>query len=396
MATQLRSDNYPVGLGEGILVAWTCISWVTIIRRKSIGITSDLKPFVLFFAVVIVLFLLSSLHAVGRSGDLIATAAHDTVAYIFVAFLVLTFSLLRPSRDYLTQSLKLITVTLTMLLGVLLVISNFTLTLGPIQLHTGFRFLGLARNPNQIGMAMVPIPFLCLLFAHEATTGLRRLGYASLLILALWIGISTASDALWLSWLVGTFMFALLVLMVRVSGRVHSALPLGNVFAVCILGVLILAATPLGAVIFERLAAGDGGGHRTDIWSQALVTTLESPIFGRGPGADDLIASVGGASREAHNSYLDLALATGLLGLTAAILLNGSLIVRPSLLARPLLWSTFMALQCFIMFHYMFRHPLFWFYVILMTSLACRDYEIRLQRRLSHASGQARLLLRRA
>lgn len=394
MATQLRLENYPVGLGEGLLVAWAWLSWVHIIRCNNIRMIVDLRPFSLFFVALLAMLLLSLLYQIARSGDLIDSALRDLVAYTFMAVLVLTFSLLGPSRDYLKKSLKILVIGLSLSLAVLLIISKFTPVLGPIRLDTGWRFLGLARNPNQIGMAMVPIPFLCLLFVREATTGLGRFGYASILALALWVGISTATDALWLAWLVGALLLALVVLTTKVAGRVHPALTVANVFGICILGVLIMMATPLGSWVFERLASGDGGGHRMDVWSQAFAGILESPIFGRGPGAQNLVANVG-ASREAHNSYLDIGLAAGLIGLGAAICLTASLLLRPSLVAHPLLWSAFMAMQCFVMFHYMFRHPLFWFYAILMSSFAYQDYETRLRSRPGPALGQAELRLRR-
>lgn len=377
MATQLRLENYPVGIGEGVLLTWIWLSWVEIIRRKSINITVDLRPFFLFFVVVTVMLLFSLLYQIASTGDLALNALRDLAAYSFVTVLVLTFSLLRAPEDYLKSSLKVLTISITLSLAVLLVTSKFTPDLGPIKLDAGSRFLGLARNPNQTGMAMVPIPFLCLLFIREAPTGLRRFGYASILALALWVGISTGSDATWLAWVVGAVLLALLGLTSKVAGRLHPALTVANVSGICILGTLIVMATPLGSHVFERLAAGDGGGHRVDVWSLALARILESPITGRGPGGSRLLAHLGD-TREAHNSYLDIALATGLIGLAAAIGLTASLLLRPSMVARPLLWSAFMAMQCFIMFHYMFRHPLFWFYAILMATFAYREYEAQL------------------
>ena len=48
IATQLRLAGWPVGAGEGLLVAWICVSWVEelCIGRKDVRIPSDLRPFV--------------------------------------------------------------------------------------------------------------------------------------------------------------------------------------------------------------------------------------------------------------------------------------------------------------------------------------------------------------
>ena len=395
IATQLRLAGWPVGLGEVLLVAWICISWVEIVGRKNIRIPADFRPFVFFFVAVVAMLLLSLGYQVVRTGDLFRNAFHDLVAYTFVGVLVLTFAFLRPSQDDSERSLKALAVGLALPLAVLLVISQVTSVIGPVRLDNGFRFFGPAENPNQLGMALVPIPFLCVLFMREAKTLLGRMGYASTLGLAFCVGVATDSDALWLAWVVGALLFATTVLLTKVAGRVHPALTIANLFGIGVLALVLLVVTPVGSGILERVAEGDGGGRRTLLWTDALSSVLESPIIGRGPGSQTLLANVQ-ATGEAHNSYLDLALATGLIGLGAAIWLMATLVLRASLLARPLLWSAFMAMQCFVMFHYMFRHPLFWFYVILMASFAHRDYEARLRPRPRPASGQVKLRLGRA
>jgi O-antigen ligase len=392
-ATQLRLGSLPVGPGEALLAIWAVVSWVEIVGRKDIRVPVDIRPFLYFFSAVVIMLCLSLIYQIGSTRDPSANAFHDLGAYLFVGGLVLTFGFLRRTLGYLRPCLKIITTSLILSLAVLLVISKFLPSIGPILLHNGFRFLGWAENPNQLGMALVPAPFLCAIFIREATTLLGRAGYACCLALALWVGLETISDALQLAWLVGTILVTMATLMAKTIGRVHSAYLITNLFAIGLLGLLLLI-VPFGTAIYDKLAEGDdGGASRPPAWKHAVAAIYESPIVGHGPGSQDLGHEV---IREAHNSYLDLALAAGLIGVGAAVWLSGSLVLRPSLIARPALWSAFMAMQCFIMFHYIFRHPLFWFYAILMTSLAYQEYAIRRQAQPQPALRQAGLGPQRA
>lgn len=372
MATQLRLAGLPVGPGEALLLAWACISWVDLVGRRDLRIPADIRPFALFFAFIVALLLISALYQILRTRDLSDNALRDVAAYVFTAALVLTFGCLRPSKEYVLISIKIVTIGVILSLGILLIINQFTQTLGPILLHDGWRFYGWANNPNQIGMALTPIPFLCLFLLRQATTAFGRVFWCIFLAASLTVGIATGSDASRLGWIVGTVMLLLLALLTKVAGRQHPLLTIANLFAVLVLGLLIAIATPIGSTLFERIAEGDQGNHRTTLWLGALSRIFESPILGVGPGDQSLEEM--GVAFEAHNSYLDLALGTGLLGVGAAIWLSVSLMLRPSLVARPTLWSALMALQCFAAFHYIFRHPLYWFYLILLTSFAYRDY----------------------
>jgi hypothetical protein len=389
-ATQLRLNAYPVGLGEGLLLGWICISWIDIIGRKNIRVPVDLRPFLLFFAFVVALLLVSLLYQTARVGNLVPGALRDVAAYAFLAALVLTFCCRRPSRAFILQSLKFITIGLVLLTGSLLILSKFVPVLGPIALHNGARFLALAANPNQVGVALTPIPFLCLFFLRQATTISGRVAYACSLALALWVGIETVSEALQLAWAVGAVLLFIVVVMTKIFGRMHPLLTVWNVVAPPAAAILILLLTAFGQSMVEGVESADEGGFRPIAWKQAVAAVFESPLIGQGPGQKALGYSYH-VITEVHNSYLDLALTAGLLGVGAAIWLTVSLLLRPSLVARPVLWSAFMAMQCFILFHYVFRHPLFWFYLMLMTSLAYKDQTARLGTRGSAVLRQAQI-----
>jgi O-antigen ligase len=394
MATQLRLGGSFIGVGEGLLFLWICISWVDIVGRKNIRIPADLRPFLVFFAVVVTTLLFSLLFQLAQTYVVSPDTFHDLVAYAFLAVLVFTFAMLRPSLDYVRQSLKIITVALPLLLAVLLAISKFKPAIGPVVLDDGWRFSGPAENPNQIGMAMVPIPFLSTFFISEARTLRGRLGYAATIVLAVWVGIATDSDATQVAWTAGAMLLVLLGLLTKIMGRAHPFYLAATLVAVGVLALLIVLPTPIGAKIFDHLSADDQGNARMILWAEAISEISKSPILGRGPGARTSTAIAGVI--EAHNSYLDLALTTGLLGAAMALGLVVTLSLRASLLARPPLWSAFMALQCFVMFHNVFRHPLLWFSMMLMAAVAQREDEARLRPRPTPATGPVELSLRKA
>jgi O-antigen ligase len=394
MASQLRLRSWPIGVGEGLLFLWICISWVDIVGRKNIRIPADLRPFLFFFVVVVTTLLFSLLFQLAQPDVLYPDTFHDLIAYAFLAILVFTFVMLRPSLDYVRQSLKIVTVILPLLLAVLLVISKFKPAIGPVVLDNGFRFSGLAENPNQIGMALVPIPFLSAFFLRQAGTLRGRLGYAANMVLAVWVGIATHSDATQVAWTAGVMLLVVLALLNKIMGRAHPFYIAATLVAIGVLSLLIVVPTPIGAKLFAHLSADDQGNQRMILWAEAIAEISKSPILGRGPGARTSTAIAGVI--EAHNSYLDLALSTGLLGAAVALGLVATLALRASLLARPLLWSAFMALQCFVMFHYVFRHPLLWFYMVLVTALAERDYLLLRRPGPTPATGPVELRLRKA
>ena len=95
MATQLRLSSVPVGPGEVLLVAWAVVSWVEIVGRKDVRVPRDIWPFLLLFAVVVIMLCLSLVYQIGGTGHPSANAFHDLVAYVFVGGLVLTFGCLQ-------------------------------------------------------------------------------------------------------------------------------------------------------------------------------------------------------------------------------------------------------------------------------------------------------------
>jgi O-antigen ligase len=395
MATQLRLPGYPFGVGEGLLVAWTALSWVEIVGRRNIRTPSHLRPFVYFFAFTFAMLLVSGLFQAARLGDLQERAVRDALAYLFLTGLIVTFGCLRPTPIYARRALQAVT------LGVIIVAASLFLTGqviaegSVVAVERGRRFAALSDNPNQLAMALVPIPFLCLYFIRQATTIVGRITFACGLALVLWIGVKTVSDALWLAWLVGAALAGAVTIVTKLFGRMHPLGTVSVVAAIGILGFLLLIATPLGTLVYQDISSGDQGGWRPIVWRQAVAEVMEQPLLGPGPGGHDLGPSYH-LMAEAHNSYLDLALATGLPGLGVFLWLLGSLALRRSLTRQPLLWSAIMAMLLFICFHYMLRHPLFWFYLVLISSLAYESQAVRPGIQRAPVLGETRLRPRQA
>jgi O-antigen ligase len=102
--------------------------------------------------------------------------------------------------------------------------------------------------------------------------------------------------------------------------------------------------------------------YRLLLWKESLTLIADYPVFGRGGGAsggsfDNQLEYEG---MEAHNTFLDLGIATGLTGLV--IFLVGLTRILRQLWRARLIWeASFVSLVLiFSCFHNLLRQPLFW------------------------------------
>jgi O-antigen ligase len=387
-ATQLRAPGVPLGVGESILVLWMCLVWQGLLRGRPVRIPFYIRPFVYFFIVVVVILSIANVVQANRTGAFPPLALHDTIAYVFLVIMMLTFGLaqLPPAMAY--GMLRTIVVLGVGLFSLLLIVSLRVQQIGDLVLSTGIRFVGLAENPNQLGMLLAPMPFLCLYFLLRARGMAQRLGFLVLLLLSIWVGLSTLSDAVLVAWLAAAVVLVVSALLLRAQpyliGRsiaLNQLVILANFVLVCLcVGFVVFsssAALRLADDVVVDVKSGDEGDSRIFLWTSGIARLGESPLigFGGGPQIEDARFT---AAREAHNSYIDFALATGLLGLSCLTALLFTVILRSQILLQPVLLAAFSSLLCFSFFHYVFRHPIFWFYLALMISIGYAERVPRL------------------
>ena len=114
----------------------------------------------------------------------------------------------------------------------------------------------------------------------------------------------------------------------------------------------------------------DEDGSRAILWIHGLKTALESPLVGYGPGTvinfpPDFCVD-GQNTIDAHNSFIDLLMQAGFLGLILyLVFLKESLVLKNNIY----LTIAFLSLLVFSLSHFVLRQPIFWMYLIMIYSL---------------------------
>jgi hypothetical protein len=142
------------------------------------------------------------------------------------------------------------------------------------------------------------------------------------------------------------------------------------------LPVLAVGALALAPVLVDRVEAksealyneDNQGDVRFHLWAEAFDKGMAAWMLGLGPGPH-LTKKAWKQSPpykfEAHNTPLDLFVQGGLLAILAITLLYASLLVSTTRARLPALAALSSAFVVFSMFHFIIRHPIFWFGVVL-------------------------------
>jgi O-antigen ligase len=131
---------------------------------------------------------------------------------------------------------------------------------------------------------------------------------------------------------------------------------------------------------------GSQGSMRIALWRHGIEAMIESPLIGLGPGFYSGVAAPF-AGAEAHNSLIDWSASVGLVGLTAYLLLAGWLFAGLWRSGDAALVAAFVSLFTISLFHYTFRHPVFWFVLVFLagrTAYSAVPIRVRALPRVSH------------
>lgn len=375
-ATELRSARFPVGPGEIMLGMWMGGVALLVLVRGRVEVTPVLRAtFCFWFAAFVLLSTgatVAYLHGVAPPG-----ASHDAMAFAFAACASLLY-LARPGAEERTRF------TLEVMMGLTICVLSFLFVygkyvspdLGPVNLWYSTRFAGLSRNPNQLALLLCPIPFGAAYLYVHARGRLRRAWLLAWIPAALVIGIQTRSDALTVSWLAGAALTGFLVWLsaLRRQGSsylrilvVYGAVPLAVVALLALYGPgLYGVAVSQGSDLY---AYNNQGSARLLLYGNGLRAIASSPLVGLGPGAFSGSLGPFGHS-EAHNTFIDWGASTGGLGVAAFLSLVGFMALRAWRARAPILLVAIAAALVFSVFHYVMRHPVFWFYLLSLGMLA--------------------------
>jgi hypothetical protein len=156
------------------------------------------------------------------------------------------------------------------------------------------------------------------------------------------------------------------------------------------LPVVTVGALPLAPAAMDRLQAKsdalyneDGQGDlRFALWAEAYAKGMSAASLGLGPGAHLTQTKAWKlpppAKFEAHNTPLDLFVQGGLLAVLDLAFLYASLLLATVRARLPALAALSCAFVVFSMFHFIIRHPIFWFGVVLCLLEAASSRSSRL------------------
>lgn len=377
--TKLRLESAPLGPGEILLGIWAAFTPLLIIGRRDRSPRAAWVMLLFWWAAITLLVIGANVAAakgvVPREGIL-----HDVVAFVYTAGVTLAI-LFRPGlQDRVRPVLATVLAVTVGSVGFLYLWATFVSpSLGPISLYYGRglgRFSGLSRNPNQLALLVLPVPFLAAHFLWHARRLAERGWYAAMILVVFLVGVATRSDALWVSWCAGVVLALALawLRMARQGGGnplrqavLLVGIPVGVVGVAAVYGPsAVRAVVAMGA---EMYAQGDQGADRLQLWMGGLKAIGSSPLVGLGPGAH-AGPNVPFMGREAHNTFIDWSMSAGLLGLGCYLALMGWFARETRQARQPALLVIIGAGVVFSLFHYVMRHPIFWFYIASVAILA--------------------------
>lgn len=378
-ATQLRISGLPIGPGEVLCLIWLLLQVPALIReRGSLWADTAIRGFVLFWGVMFFAMVAGTIKGWSHPVWDAQRSAHDALAYGFAS--LVSIAALSRFRGHTAAAKHLLFLVLLIALslntGLWLVAKSQLGTMSAALMYMQTRFQGLANNPNQLAMLMVSLPFIGWFFIENSVTKLAKLLSVLSMGVAVFVGLQTGSDALKVSLLFGIGVLVLVIAhstWYRKEGWKWRVAALGIVLGAYVLSGLLYAIENSDGSAQNIAANADGlaqniaadKGVRFALWAHAIQVGMAAPVFGLGPGAwSGIMAPFEGM--EAHNSFLDLVMSAGIVGLIAYLGMLYWLSLHFLTNRCHALLAILVVMILYSIFHYVLRHPFFW--VILATS----------------------------
>jgi O-antigen ligase len=372
-ATQLRIPGLPVGAGELLLLGWILAEVLRMMFQGRVAGTPLARTLPLLWLALWGVLALGWLNAY-RLDVRGASAGHDFPAFVFAGLLVVALVARPGAEARLRASVEAVATATVVPLALLLLAIPVTTQVGPVVIWAG-RFHGWALNPNQIAIALAPVPFLMLHRLHGGTPHRRRVALVAAGSVA--VGVASLSDALFLGWAIAGALSAAMVFVAALR-RPQRSFGRAALLYVLVPITLLLGAGAVGVTIVRRVDTiiasvyhGDReqGALRVQLWRHGLEAISESPVVGLGPGAHSGVLAPHQGS-ESHNSLIDWTASTGLVGMSLLGALLLWAVARAAATGSAGLVGAIVAMLTLSLFHYTLRQPLFWFYLLYVTTEA--------------------------
>jgi len=369
-ATQFRGPG-GIGPAELLLGVWAVLAAVALLRGRRFYLTTAATNFVVFWAIA-----LAAMSAGWIVGMATGVSANDSVRDFFaflLSFTVFGLLLTRKQAGEEARRAALVYSLVTVLGLAFLLLASFLNggKLGPFDVwYFGLRFQGWATNPNQIALAVLPIPYLAFYLAagHGA---LARIFLMLIASGAVALGIITQSDALTVAWVLSLLLALTIGWLWRVTRPIYgfwSSVSLKVLVPASVL-LIVLVTVPLFAhkvaeKTAERFSSAGQSEGRLERWRNGMISATTSPAIGLGPGPFSGPRNAFG-HEEAHNTVVDWTASTGVIGFAGLLLLLATATIATLRRRSATLLGMLLALVFFMAFHYVMRQPAFWFIFLL-------------------------------
>lgn len=248
----------------------------------------------------------------------------------------------------------------------------------------GDRFQGWSENPNQLALYCTAYGLLALHLATTSEKPLARILGFTALVIPLYVGRLTKSDAFLLASIVGYLTFGVLSLSswLGASAQRHG-------LRQQVAGVLLVALLPLTVALSPQLFARPvnvetiaasmtrgGGGEATQesaalrlyLWKAAVDAGMTSGSLGLGPGPHLERPPVSFRQTlpelfEAHNTILDTFTQGGMIAVLSLAWIVTTAILFAWRVRADALVAVVLSLAVFGLTHLIIRHPIVWFSV---------------------------------
>jgi O-antigen ligase len=379
-STQLRFGATPFGPGEMCLAVWLGLVLCLQAGRPAPASNAALTRVVTFWLMLIVAECVGAIVGFATEPFFDSQFVHDVIAYSLLMCVACTMAL-----ELATERRRRRVTWLIVLLGAASLSLQMAHAFGRIPLPIPVdpwewdRLRGWSHDPNQLGLAAALLTLVSIHVADTASARVKIIAAAACAMLAFSVGVLTKSDSFTVGLLVAGVVFLVIKSSLWLATFKRGLTFRAAVVSLTLLGLPVLAvgAIPLAPAAVdlveaksESLYAEDNQGDlRFHLWAEAFDKGMDAAMLGLGPGPHLTRTKSWKFSPptkfEAHNTPLDLFAQGGLLAFLAIALLYASLLLATTRAKLPALAALSCAIVVFSMFHFIIRHPIFWFGVVL-------------------------------
>jgi len=388
--TQLRIAGY-ISIPEIILVFLVVYFFIQSLFFRRIKLDELSKKLIIFWLAIYILLGIGTISGIQTSGWPSNGFYHNLFAFLFIGPFTIFLANILPNKTHELTTL-LYRMSIFILLYSIATFLIWKIVGNSDELYFIFqqiqvnRFTALSKNPNQFALGILVVPFVFLHFLEkqqekETIYGLFLISIASYVIIS--IGFSTLSTAYTLSIYIPLIL--LLIISSFLKNKRKFFAPVFLIFSFIFFGSININLSDTkhiqgvqnDSAILEDVNLNQSlptdivktikwkSSYRINTFLNGIEALKISPIFGFGPGNYSGLERPF-SSYESHNTGLDWALSSGILGFIFLLLLVAR-IARKLISNKHLnLFVLLIAILIFSMFHNIYRHPLIWFYLIFL------------------------------